>query len=145
VPKITPFQKRPEASVKSTVRKMGIAIVEIAVLLALTACADLAQAPPKADQNELSDLKEEMGRVRKEVEGMRADLRQLLSRIRGEDPEPQRASVTTAGGAVLGSKDAPLTMVEFSDYQCPFCGRFFDQTFSRIKTKYIDTGKLRYV
>ena len=130
---------------ESTVRKMGIAIVGIAVLSALVGCADLAQAPPKPEQNELSDLKKEMARLRTEVEGMRADLRQLLSRIRGEEPDPQRANVATTGGATLGSKDAPLTMVEFSDYQCPFCRRFFDQTFPRIKTKYIDTGKVRYV
>ena len=47
--------------------------------------------------------------------------------------------------AVLGDKDAPVTLIEFVDYQCPFCKRFFDQTFAQLKTEYIDTGKLKLV
>src|SRR3989344_815406 len=46
---------------------------------------------------------------------------------------------------MLGQKDAPVTIVEFSDYQCPFCGRFYSQTLPQIKSKYIDTGKVRLV
>lgn len=47
--------------------------------------------------------------------------------------------------AVLGDKNAPITMVEFSDYECPFCKRYFDQTYPQLKTNYIDTGKLKVV
>ncbi|MEK6826171.1 MAG: DsbA family protein [Nanoarchaeota archaeon] len=46
---------------------------------------------------------------------------------------------------VLGDPDAPVTMVEFSDFQCPFCGRFRSQTFDQIKKDYIDTGKVKFV
>ena len=45
----------------------------------------------------------------------------------------------------LGRTDAPLTIVEFSDFQCPFCERFHSQTFPLIKQQYIDTGKVRFV
>lgn len=45
----------------------------------------------------------------------------------------------------LGKKDAPLTVIDFSDYECPFCKRHFEQTFSQIKKDYIDTGKIKYV
>ncbi len=45
----------------------------------------------------------------------------------------------------LGKEDAPVTFVEFTDFQCPFCQRHFQQTFSQIKTNYVDTGKIKYV
>lgn len=47
--------------------------------------------------------------------------------------------------AVLGDEDAPVTIVEFSDYQCPYCGTFRDQTLPQIKKEYIDTGKVKLI
>lgn len=45
----------------------------------------------------------------------------------------------------LGSADAPITVVEFSDYQCPFCLRHDQETLPKLKEQYIDTGKVKYV
>src|SRR6266404_441152 len=56
---------------------------------------------------------------------------------------PVRTSVADA--PTLGNADAPVTLVEFSDYQCPFCQRFFATTLSALKKHYVDTGKVRYV
>ena len=47
--------------------------------------------------------------------------------------------------SIKGDKDAPVTIVEFSDYECPFCTRFYTQTYLQLKTKYIDTGKVKFV
>ncbi len=46
---------------------------------------------------------------------------------------------------VLGNSNAKLTIVEFADFQCPFCGRFQSQVFPTIKSKYIDTGKVKFI
>ncbi len=46
---------------------------------------------------------------------------------------------------VLGNQDAPVTVVEFADFQCPFCGRFSADAFPQIKEKYISTGKVKFV
>ena len=45
----------------------------------------------------------------------------------------------------LGQEAAPVILVEFTDFECPFCKKFHDSTFPEIKSKYIDTGKVRYV
>jgi protein-disulfide isomerase len=132
--------------VESTTRTRALKAGIIgAVALLLIAIGDARAAPTKTEQSEMNDLKEEVSRLRAEIEGMRQELRQFMQRVAGEPPPIQHASVTTTGGEALGNKEAPLTLVEFSDYQCPFCRRFFEQTFPRIKTQYVDTGKLRYV
>src|SRR3989344_2071642 len=46
---------------------------------------------------------------------------------------------------VIGDKDAKVTIIEFSDFQCPFCSRFREQTFDQLKKEYIDTGKVKFV
>lgn len=55
------------------------------------------------------------------------------------------ARVTVANGNLpaLGNANAPITIVEFSDYQCPFCERFYTQTEGQLKSAYIDTGKVK--
>lgn len=46
---------------------------------------------------------------------------------------------------IKGNPDAPITIVEFSDYECPFCQRFYLTTYQQLKEKYIDTGKVNLV
>jgi len=53
--------------------------------------------------------------------------------------------VSLDGTTAIGSADARLTLVEFSDYQCGFCSRHTAQTFPQILADYIKTGKVRYV
>ena len=47
-------------------------------------------------------------------------------------------------GYLLGSADAAVKIVEYSDYECPFCGRFHEDAFPQIKEKYIDTGLVSF-
>jgi protein-disulfide isomerase len=44
-----------------------------------------------------------------------------------------------------GQKNARVTLVEFTDYQCPFCQRAFQQTWPTIKKDYIDSGKIHFI
>ncbi len=46
---------------------------------------------------------------------------------------------------IIGDPDAPITIIEFSDFQCPFCARFYTQTLPLIHEKYIETGKVKLV
>ncbi|HUC01288.1 MAG TPA: DsbA family protein [Candidatus Paceibacterota bacterium] len=47
--------------------------------------------------------------------------------------------------AILGQANAPVTLIEYGDYQCPFCGEFFSQTEPQIIQNYVNTGKVRMV
>lgn len=46
---------------------------------------------------------------------------------------------------VLGDSKAPVTIIEYGDYQCPFCGKFFKETEPLIRENYIKTGKVKMV
>lgn len=56
----------------------------------------------------------------------------------------QRVEVGVGNLPVMGSTNAPVTLIEFSDYECPFCARFYTQTEGQIKSEYIDTGKVKF-
>jgi protein-disulfide isomerase len=45
----------------------------------------------------------------------------------------------------MGNSDAPITIEEFSDFQCPFCERFHKETEPLLRQYYIDPGKVRFV
>lgn len=51
----------------------------------------------------------------------------------------------SAAGFAIGREDAPLTLVEFADYQCPYCRQFHAAVYERLKKDYIDTGKVRFI
>ncbi len=56
---------------------------------------------------------------------------------------PVKVSVDEA--PVLGNKEAKVTLIEFSDYECPFCKRHYDQVYPQLKKDYIDSGKVKLV
>jgi len=99
--------------------------------------------------SEIGELKDDLAGIKAELKAVREELkaiRTLLSQRPAQRPQPPQVStVAMAGNPMLGRKDAPVTMIEFSDYQCPFCKRFFENTLPTIKTQYVDTGKVRYV
>src|ERR1035438_169156 len=61
-----------------------------------------------------------------------------------KDDGPKRTKLALQTAPMLGNKNAPLTMVEFTDFQCPFCKQFYTTTFAELKKNYIDTGKMRF-
>lgn len=69
----------------------------------------------------------------------------------GPDNNPQNPAANplkieiSADDVVKGDKNAPVAIIEFSDFQCPYCGRFVTQTLPQIEEKYVKTGKVKMV
>lgn len=74
-----------------------------------------------------------------------------LTQTTGSAQAPSQPEQATTGKAsvdddpFIGDANAPITIIEFSDYECPFCKRFFDETLPELKEKYVDTGKVKMV
>lgn len=101
----------------------------------------------KAVLRELDAIKKSQGAIQKEV----AELKAMVQKPQPAAAAPARAAaaigatVTMAGAPAKGRSNAPVTIVEFSDFQCPFCARHVRDTIPLLMKEYIDTGKLRYV
>lgn len=61
------------------------------------------------------------------------------------EAEPEIVDVSVDDDPVLGDPNAPVTIIEFSDYQCPFCRKFWTDVYPQLKKEYIDTGKVKLV
>lgn len=63
-----------------------------------------------------------------------------------QQPTPQEVvAYITRDGPARGKEKAPVTLIEFSDFQCSFCWRFWKETLPLINEKYIQTGKVRFL
>jgi protein-disulfide isomerase len=76
-------------------------------------------------------------------------IRQLLEKMQSgqqaQAPDDKVSYRFSPGSFSLGDAKAPVVMVEYTDFQCPFCQQFHNTAFAQIKANYIDTGKLRFV
>jgi len=77
-----------------------------------------------------------------EIAVLKSDQRRLVQEIASLK---QTATIDVTGAPALGPDDAIVTLVEFSDYECPYCIRHFQQTMPQIQTNFINTGRIRYV
>ena len=106
-----------------------------------------------------SDLRQEIDEIRQNQQSMQNDLSEikaLLLRLATAQPSaprvPQQPPQINIKGVefdiganpLLGSGSAQLILVEFTDYQCPFCGRYARETFPKLKKQYVDKGIIRY-
>lgn len=76
-----------------------------------------------------------------------AEVAQIEPIVNSDDvdfPLPTPTFVEPETRLVLGDPNAPVKIVEFSDYECPFCARYSQSTFLRLKQNYIDTGRVYY-
>ncbi len=104
-----------------------------------------------AQTHELQSLRLEVDGLKAGQQAIQKELAEIKKLLRAQRPQPRRAvafepqDVAIKGAPFLGPTDARVTLVEFTDYQCPFCRRHFTNVMPEIRKKYVDTGKLKYV
>jgi len=114
------------------------------VLMGLAAAALFAGAPLAGAQSITSEQAKQMLDELKQIRQLLEKQQQGMGNAAA--PPDDKVNVTfVAGKNTLGKADAPLTLVEFTDYQCPFCQQFHNGAYPQIKANFIDTGKVRYV
>jgi protein-disulfide isomerase len=70
---------------------------------------------------------------------------QFLSRRAASTDDVKAAVALRSKESSIGAASAPVTMIEYSDFQCPYCAMFRTETFPKIKARYIDSGHLRFI
>jgi protein-disulfide isomerase len=70
---------------------------------------------------------------------------QGAGQVASPTPVQNPADLVAANDPVIGNSKAKVTIVEFSDFQCPYCRAFYKDTYSQLKKDYIDTGKVKLV
>ena len=91
---------------------------------------------------ELEAIKETQATILKEIQSLKAV---LLGAVRSGGGPRADATIDIAAAQTLGAPIAPVTLIEFTDLQCPFCGRYAKETAPRLEREYVATGKVKYV
>ena len=126
----------------------------IVAVVALAMCVGAAtNAFPQDNQarSDIEQLKKEVETLKKVQKAIISELRILHDQIGGgagnQSPAPQAVdlSIEIANTPHMGASDAQVAVVEFSDFECPYCGRHFESTLPRIADEYVKTGKVLYV
>jgi protein-disulfide isomerase len=111
-----------------------------AVLILMPSPARLAlAAEPGITAKQADDILDELRKIRQLLE------RSGAANAPAATAPDESASLTPRDSFTLGNPAAPLTLMEFADYQCPYCRRFHTSVFDDLKKNYVDTGKVLYI
>ncbi|WP_020680069.1 DsbA family protein [Marinobacterium rhizophilum] len=128
------------------------------VLVALTLFSSIpagADEDSESFRSELRALSEGQQRMQQEL----LEIKALLEVMPQHQQPPQESTTAKAppkepplpmqmtinGSPFLGREDAPVVLIEFTDYQCPFCRRHFSTNFPLLVKDYVETGKIKIV
>jgi protein-disulfide isomerase len=103
--------------------------------------------------DEIKALKEEVAAMREGQEEMQKDLDEIKKLLQqGARPAPAPSAnaftpktIELGSASSRGEADAPVTLIEYSDYDCPFCKRHAETVMPALIEDYVNTGKLRFI
>ncbi len=107
---------------------------------------DTSSTPQGISKEQADAILNELRQIRQLLERQQALLARGVGSQPYTPPPPQKVQMNVDNGWYsIGRADAPVTIVEFNDLQCPSCKKFHSDTYAELKKTYIDTGKVRFV
>src|SRR6266511_4301271 len=126
-------------------KKARFARTMAALLMVIAPVAASAQGTQTDDfKKAIDSLNESQKAILKELQEIHKLLAQQGQGRPAADALPT-APVDIAKEPFKGNPNAKVAIIEFSDYQCPFCGRYDKETYPQILKDYVDSGKVKYV
>ena len=142
-------ESRPENSESITISKSSFNKIIVGVVIAIAVSTFFAGILLGSSFNDAeseyltkSDMENIITALEKKSDNVQAPTAQPTQ---AQPSVPSLVQVSLDDDPVKGDPDASITIVEFSDFQCPFCSRWYDQTLSSLEENYIDTGKVKLV
>jgi protein-disulfide isomerase len=126
-----------KSTYNSFIKGTVIAIAIAAFFAGFALGTNIPDSTPEITKEDFKDLIQE-------IQKQGATAPQIVQQPTQPSP-PQIIDVSLDDDPVKGDSNAALTIVEFSDFQCPFCSRFYEQTLPQLQKEYIDTGKIKLV
>lgn len=117
---------------KSTFQALVISVIAVSIVAAFFAGSYIGL---KSEELTKAELNEAIAKLESKI----VKIQQV------EQPKIEPIMISADDDPVRGNQDAPITIVEFSDFQCPFCARFQIQTLPLILEQYVETGKVKFV
>jgi protein-disulfide isomerase len=130
-------------------RNIVFAMVMLGLGVSIISAIPTATAQQTNNPDDIKEILIQLKDVKASQASMQRDIQEIKVAVRGRQAAPPQVVptnlvVNVEGHAFKGAPEAQLVMIEFTDYQCPFCRRYYSNTFSKIDTDYIQTGKLKY-
>jgi len=132
------FELNQNDNGKMSVKKSTFNVLIIGLIIVVGVAAFFAGSyTSNLTSNQISeeDLEEAIAKL---------ELKMLQNQLSTEQPK-LTVKISVDNDPIIGNPDAPITIIEFSDFQCPFCARFYTQTLPLIYEEYIEPGKVKLV
>ena len=138
-----------ENTERITIKKSTFNIFIVGIIIAVAAATFVAgfllgSSTPLTNSDYItkSDFEDTVGKLASKLDNIQ------IPTPTGQPTAPSIPSiikVSVDDDPFKGNQNAPVTIVEFSDFQCPFCKKSFDQTEQQLLTEYVDSGKAKFV
>jgi protein-disulfide isomerase len=125
-------------------RKQSKVMVCVICLMMLVVPFCLAQDSGAEFKKELEELKLGQQAIRKDIQEIKALLSQKAPAQAAPEVNVKGVELEFGNNPIRGNSDSKLIMVDITDYQCPYCGRYARETFPEIMKQYVYSGKIRY-